>query len=296
MSPEPRILVIGHSGQVARALVERAQALRLSLIALGRPELDLGDPTSLARAIGELQPNLIVNAAAYTAVDLAETEERRAFAVNADGAANVAKAAGARPLIHISTDYVFDGQKRTPYVEDDPTSPLNVYGRSKLAGEAAVLKVQPGAIIVRTSWVFSPFGSNFVKTMLKLAESRDLVRVVDDQIGSPTSALDLADAILAIARQGILTGDKAGLYHLANGGETTWFGFAEAIFANLRQRGQRTSKLHPITTADYPTPAKRPRNSRLACDKADSVFRVRLPPWQAGLARCMDRLLSPLPS
>jgi dTDP-4-dehydrorhamnose reductase len=194
------------------------------------------------------------------------------------------------PFIHVSTDYVFDGRKEAPYREEDVPSPLGAYGRSKLEGEAAVRAACPAAVILRTSWVYSPYGQNFVTTMLRLAETHDTVRVVDDQHGAPTAAADLAGAILDLAER--LTGDPGtgGVYHLAGAGETTWRGFAAAIFAGWARRGHRVPRLEAITTAQYPTPAHRPANSRLDCSKIARVFGLRLPPWQTSLERCLDEL------
>ena len=188
------------------------------------------------------------------------------------------------PFIHVSTDYVFDGNKTTPYQEDDRPSPLGIYGRSKRDGEIAVLDSYSAAVVVRTSWVYSPFGHNFVKTMLRLAETRDHIRVVDDQYGAPTSARDLAQAIIEIVEQieGRPDNDLGGIYHLTAAGKTTWYGFAEAIFAGWASRGRRIPTLKAITTADYPTPARRPANSQLDCSKAARVFGVRLPHWRQG--------------
>jgi dTDP-4-dehydrorhamnose reductase len=235
-----------------------------------------------------------VNAAAYTFVDGAESEPDRAFGVNRDGAARLAAAAAKLeiPFIHVSTDYVFDGCKASPYREDDVVSPLSIYGRSKLEGEIAVRNAYPDSLVIRTSWIFSPFGQNFVKTMLNLAETRDVVRVVDDQRGAPTAARDLAGAILAILEQTVGNQDssRAGVYHLASAGETTWYGFAAAIYAGWARRGRHVPALKPITTVDYPTPARRPANSRLDCSKIERIFGIRLPLWHQSLERCLDEL------
>ncbi|MBO0765587.1 MAG: dTDP-4-dehydrorhamnose reductase [Hyphomicrobiaceae bacterium] len=292
MSGEPPILVAGCAGQLARCLAEAAVRNGVRLVALGRPNLDISDAGSIARTVAAIRPSLIVNAAAYTAVDKAESEPLRAFAINRDGPARLAAAAEAAriPFIHISTDYVFDGRKPTPYCEDDPTAPLGIYGLSKLEGEAAVVEACPSVLVLRTSWVYSPYGQNFVTTMLRLAETRTKVRVVADQHGAPTAAADIAAAVLALAPE-LLTGrGSGGLYHLAAEGSTTWHGFAAAIFAGWRARGRPVPDLEPIATAEYPTPAKRPANSQLDCSRIARDFGIRLPPWQQSLAACLDAL------
>jgi dTDP-4-dehydrorhamnose reductase len=296
MAAQP-ILVAGKTGQLARCLAAEARRRDSALVALGRPELDLTGAESIAHVVAAHAPRAIVNAAAYTAVDKAEAEPALAMAVNRDGAEALAVAAARRgvPFIHVSTDYVFDGRNQAPYREDDVPCPLGAYGRSKLEGEAAVRAAYPAAVILRTSWVYSPFGQNFVATMLRLAATREKVQVVDDQHGAPTAAGDLARAILDLIEQ--LTAPQAadrigGLYHLTNAGETTWYGFAGAIFAGWARRGHRVPALEPITTAQYPTPARRPANSRLDCGKIARVFGLRLPPWQTSLERCLDELAS----
>src|SRR5262245_6408165 len=266
------ILVAGRSGQLARCLVEAADQRGIRMVAIGRPELDVEDPTSVDRIARAVDPSAMVNAAAYTAVDRAESEPERAFAVNRDGAEHVALEAQRRgiPLIHMSTDYVFDGQKSSPYIEEDPVAPLAVYGRSKLEGETVVLKACPAALVLRTSWVYSPFGHNFVKSMLRLAKTRDHVRVVEDQTGSPPAADDLANAVLDILGRlgGEGFGSRAGVYHLAAQGETTWHGFASAIFAGWARRGgSQVKKLIAIKSAEFAACARRPANSRLDCSK-----------------------------
>jgi dTDP-4-dehydrorhamnose reductase len=248
----------------------------------------------LKAVAGEALP---VYGAAYTAVDKAEAEPTLAMAVNRDGAGALAAAAARLgvPFIHVSTDYVFDGRKDAPCREEDAPYPLGAYGRSKLEGEAAVRAACPAGIILRTSWVYSPFGQNFVATMLRLAATREKVQVVDDQHGAPTAAGDLAAAILALvelAAQRPADRTTGGIYHLTNAGETTWYGFAVAIFAGWAQRGHRVPLLEPITTAQYPTPARRPANSRLDCSKIARAFGLRLPPWQSSLERCLDELAS----
>jgi dTDP-4-dehydrorhamnose reductase len=294
---EKPILVAGNSGQLARCLRDLAFLRNVPMVAVGRPELDLENGEGIDRVTAAVEPSAIVNAAAYTAVDRAEAEPERAFAVNCDGAALLAEAAARRgiPFIQISTDYVFDGSKRSPYREDDLTAPLNVYGASKLASEAAVLRACPGAAVIRTSWVYSPYDNYFVRTMLKLSETQAVVRVVQDQYGAPTSAADLAAATLAIVERLRSTNGsgEAGVYHLAGDGETSWHGFAAAIFASLARRGRRVPKLQAITAAEYPTPARRPKNSCLDSSKAERIFGVRLPPWLSSLEECLDRLEMP---
>jgi dTDP-4-dehydrorhamnose reductase len=266
------------------------------LVSLGRPELDLERDDDLSEAIAAVSPVAIVNAAAYTAVDRAEAEPERAYRVNRDAAGRMAALARKQgvPFIHVSTDYVFDGRKRSPYREDDQTGPLNVYGRSKLEGEAAVLAADPDAIVVRTAWVYSPYGQNFVRNMLRLAATQPTVRVVNDQYGSPTSASDLADAILTIVPQARDARDSVGgIYHLTAQGEANWHGFAAAIFAQLARHGLPVPDLEAITTDDYPTPARRPANSRLDCSRAAQVFGIELPHWRPSLERCLASVLAP---
>jgi dTDP-4-dehydrorhamnose reductase len=288
------ILVAGRNGQLAICLAELARARQVPLVCLGRPELDIADAASISRAVAAVKPRAVVNAAGYTAVDKAESEPERAYAINRDGAARLAQAAKASgiPFIHISTDYVFDGRKGVPYREDDPPGPLSVYGRSKLEGEQAVAAEHPAPVILRTSWLYSSHGQNFVRTMLRLARTRDLVRVVDDQHGSPTSAAEIAAAILALAGRlsAPLDPGRAGVYHLAGAGEATWHAFAAAIFSFWQERGHRVPKLEPIPTREFPTPARRPADSRLDCSKIERSFGVTLPHWRHSLARCLDEL------
>ena len=295
----PAILVAGKSGQLARSLVDVAHTRKLSLVAFGRPDLDIEDADAVERAIAANAPSAVVNAAGYTAVDQAEAEPARALAINCDAAARLASAAHRRrlPFIHISSDYVFDGAKPTPYVETDAANPLSAYGRSKLAGEAAVLNAHPGALVLRTSWLYSRYGHNFLNTMLRLAQTKDaagasVVRVVDDQQGAPTSARDLAGAILDLiaALTGAEAADRGGIYQLTAGGVTTWHGFAAAIFAGLQRRGYRVPALRPISTADYPSPARRPANSRLDCGKIERSFGIALPVWSRALDLCLDEV------
>jgi dTDP-4-dehydrorhamnose reductase len=270
---------------------------RVEIVVLGRPALDLSDRDSVRRALAATPCDAIVNAAAYTAVDKAEAEPEVAMRVNAEGAGHVAEVAARLgvPLLQLSTDYVFDGAGARPYVETDPTGPTGAYGRSKLEGERRVLAEQPNSAILRTAWVYSPFGANFVRTMLRLGETREEVGVVTDQHGNPTSALDIADALVAIAAR--LVGDPApelrGVFHMTGAGEASWADFAEAIFAEAQKHGRPPVRVKRIATSDYPTPAKRPANSRLVCSKLARVHGVALPHWRASLAHCVARLLSP---
>jgi dTDP-4-dehydrorhamnose reductase len=289
------ILITGRNGQVARCLQELAAVRRVAVVALGRRDLDLELHEGVENVMAAVAPSVIINAAAYTAVDQAESQQGSAFSINRDGAAALASAAARMniPFVHLSTDFIFDGRKQDPYVESDVPAPLNVYGASKLAGEIAVLSECPFATVIRSAWIYSPYGTNFVRTMQRLAETRPIVRVVDDQRGNPTSAFDLAAAVLQIAQrsQSVDCGATAGIYHLASEGEATWHGFAAAIFDGLGRRGLRIPRLEPISTEEYPTPARRPRNSRLNSSKAEQVFGIRLPPWRRSLEACLDQLV-----
>jgi dTDP-4-dehydrorhamnose reductase len=286
-----RILVLGRTGQVALSLQEVATASPgVELLALGRPQIDFEDSSTMGDVISAARPDLVVNAAAYTAVDKAEQDADRAFAINCHGA-GAAAAATARlgvPFIHLSTDYVYSGDKDSPYLEDDPTGPLGVYGRSKLAGELRVRDEHPSPLILRTSWVYSPFGANFVKTMLRLATDRPVLSVVDDQTGSPTSALGIASAILRIAPD-LSVG---GTYHLCGGGETTWCGFARHIFTTSQMLGGPSAEVRAITTQDYPTAATRPANSRMSMDAFSTRFGFRPDAWQMELETVLEKLLA----
>ncbi|QTN98425.1 dTDP-4-dehydrorhamnose reductase [Brucella sp. 458] len=291
-----KIVVTGREGQVVQSLLEKAaQRADLEVIALGRPELDLTKPDTVRGAIEAIKPDLVVSAAAYTAVDLAEDEQELAFAVNAIGAEAIAEAAKncGVPVIHLSTDYVFAGDANEPYAETDVTGPRSVYGRSKLEGERLVAHANPRHIILRTAWIYSPFGKNFVKTMLKLAETRDALSVVSDQWGNPTSALDIADAIIQVADHLAATPDFSayGVYHLVGAGDTNWSGFARAIFDESARLGGPTATVTDIATADYPTKAARPMNSRLSTEKFQAAFGWSPPHWEASLVQVMKRLL-----
>lgn len=278
-----RLAVTGKNGQVVSALQALASA-ELEIVALGRPELDLAQPETVLTALREAKPDVVISAAAYTAVDKAESEPDIAFAVNRDGARAVAHAASdlGIPIIHLSTDYVFDGTKATAYVESDPTGPTSIYGRSKLEGERAVSEATDNYAVLRTAWVYSEYGNNFVKTMLRLSENRDELNVVADQFGCPTSANDIATAIVTIARK--LAEDSSarlrGVFHLSGTGETNWANFAKQIFAFSAENGGKSMIVNDITTQQYPTPARRPASSRLDCSKLEEVYGIRLPSWQ----------------
>jgi len=281
-----RIAVTGAQGQVARALQD-LHAEGVTLIALARPDLDLAEPQTIAPALRAAAPNVVINAAAYTAVDKAESDKEAAFAVNEAGARAAAEAAAAldAPLIQLSTDYVFDGRKRAPYVETDPPCPLNAYGASKLAGERAVAGAHPRHAIVRLSWVHAPYGANFVRTMLRLAETREEIAVVADQIGRPMAAAHIAGALIAIARNlaGAPGARHFGMFHLGGDGQASWADFAEAIFAASAARGGPSARVRRITAAEYPTPAARPAFGVLDGARLEAAHGVRLPDWRIGL-------------
>lgn len=293
-----RIYVIGSEGQVARSLREAASRHGDIVCGCGhRPDIDILNLASIQAALERFRPDIVVNPAAYTAVDRAEDEPDLAFAANRDGAGIVAMAAAKldAPIIHFSTDYVFDGLKPSAYVETDAVAPQGVYGQSKLAGEKLVAAANPDHLILRTSWIYAPFGNNFVRTMLRIGEERDVIRVVDDQIGCPTYAPDIADAVLTISRRVCSVMDRAkysGIYHLAGPDEVTWWGFARAVFDGSAARGGRAVRVDPISSFEYPTRATRPANSRLAMGKLASDFGVRLPAMESSLANCLDRLFS----
>lgn len=265
------------------------------VVALGRPQLDLRYSEGIEAALRQAQPNVIVSAAAYTAVDRAETDESEAHVINAVAPGLIAAAAAQLdiPVIHLSTDYVFDGKKSEPYLESDSVSPTSVYGHTKLAGEHAVAQATTNHVILRTAWVYSPFGRNFLKTMLQLGESRDQINVVDDQIGNPTSALDIADAILAVA-DNLLANDAAdfrGIFHMAGAGAASWADFASEIFSASRNCGGPAAIVKRIPSSAYPTPARRPSNSRLDCSKLERTHGVRLEGWKNSTAKTVIRLV-----
>lgn len=292
-----RIVVTGSEGQVAKSLVERARSLEgLDLIALGRPRLDLADLSSIAAVLTSESPDAIVSAAAYTAVDKAEEDHEEAFKVNGDAAGEIARVAAALdiPLVHISTDYVFDGQKKGAYTERDITAPTGVYGHSKLLGEQAVREQTQNYAILRTAWVYSPFGKNFLLTMLRLAKDRNVISVVDDQIGNPTCALDLAGAILAVTRD-LISSDAPefrGVFHAAGSGSASWADFASYIFEVSKRYGGPFAEVRRIRTSDYPTPARRPSNSRLACTELERAHGITLPFWKQSTEMIVRRVLT----
>jgi dTDP-4-dehydrorhamnose reductase len=293
--PRIRIAVTGTHGQIARSLVERSAATACDVVCLGRPTLDLAKPDTIDTALAAVTADVIVSAAAYTDVSKAEAESDLAELINAQAPGLLAARANALgiPLIHLSTDYVFDGTKRDPYVESDTIRPINAYGRSKANGERAVATAHSRHVILRTSWVYSPFNRNFVRTMLELARKQSEVRVVADQVGSPTAAADIADGVLTVARN-LIEGrgeDRYGTFHLTADGIANWAEFATAIFAASAARGGPSARVVPIASAEYQTPARRPENSRLDCTKISRVHGVSLPHWQSSLGPCVGRIL-----
>ena len=278
-----RVLVFGKTGQVARELQRYG-----NVIALGRDAADLNDPAACAEIIARAEADAVINAAAYTAVDQAETDTKEAYKVNSEAPTAMAKAAAKRgiPFVHISTDYIFDGTDDTPWSEEDCSGPRSVYGASKLAGEQGVMNAGGTHAILRTSWVVSAHGNNFVKTMLRLGAGRDALTIVADQIGGPTPARDIAGAVMEIARQLVDEPSKSGTYHFAGKPDVSWADFAREIFtqANL------TCAVTDIPSSDYPTPAARPMNSRLNCSKLATVFDINRPDWRVGLADILSDL------
>jgi dTDP-4-dehydrorhamnose reductase len=286
--------VVGQSGQVASALAGLSAIEPYQIVCAGRPGLDLAKPDTLTHTVDHTNPCMIINAAAYTAVDKAEEEPEQAFAINAEGPERLALLCADRgvPLIHLSTDYVFDGAATRPYREDDPIAPLGVYGASKAAGEDAVRQCHTRHVIIRTAWVYSTTGQNFLRTMLRLGAEREELGIVDDQRGTPTYAVDIAQALSGIATQILERGGSAdwGTYHLTNTGETTWYGFAREVFRLSAAGGSAVPRLRPIATEDYPTPARRPACSILDGTKLRDTFGVSMPSWQDGVRRCMEAL------
>jgi dTDP-4-dehydrorhamnose reductase len=281
-----KVLVLGSGGQVGHELCRLAWPAGYGIATFDRDEVDIAEREAVFAAVARECPDIVINAAAYTAVDRAESEPEIAWATNCTGAANLAAAChhAAIPLIHLSTDYVFDGGKAGPYGEDDPVAPLGVYGRSKEAGDRAVRGALAQHVILRTAWLYSAHGHNFVRTMLRLADERPSLRVVADQIGSPTSAADIAAAIAAVVEQ-LNAGTKSwGTYHFAGRGAVSWHGFAEAIFALAAPWRGPPPLVEAITTADYPTAARRPANSVLDCRRIGEAFGIVPRPWREALA------------
>jgi dTDP-4-dehydrorhamnose reductase len=265
----------------------------IDLVALGRDQLDLEEHGRASEAVAQLRPDIVINAAAYTAVDQAEDEPKRAFRINASAAGELAAAAArvGAPIIQVSTDYVFDGTREGPYDETVEPNPLSVYGKSKLEGEEQVRNSNPRHLIIRTAWVYSPFGRNFVKTMISAAQKQSNLSVVDDQCGSPSSALALADGILRIL-EALRARDREldQVYHLAGTGSASWFQFAREIMDQCKKHGLRAADVQPISTRDWRTKAVRPRNSVLDSRKFEQDFGFAMPPWQESLASVMERL------
>ena len=290
-----RVLVLGAKGQLGWELCRRGDEQGFDILAFDLPELDITDPTAVKRVVTQSGASVVINAAAYTAVDQAESEPELAFAVNRDGPIYIAStcAEAGIPLIHVSTDYVFDGCKKGPYFETDPACPLGVYGKSKAAGEMKIREHLQEHIILRTAWLYGVHGNNFVKTMVRLGREKRSLRVVDDQYGCPTFAADLAEAILAVSAQ--IGGGRDiiwGMYHYCGKGVTTWHGFAERIFELARKHVPlELERIEPISTVEYPTPAKRPANSVLGCLKITKHFNITPRPWQESLADMIASIL-----
>ena len=286
------ILVFGSGGQLGQELTETADRAGVALKGLTRAAIDIADRASVDKALRDIRPSLVVNAAAYTKVDRAESEAEEAFRANSTGPETLAMACAATglPLVHISTDYVFDGTKTGAYHEGDPTAPLGVYGRSKAAGEEAVRRHLAQHVILRTSWVYGAYGANFLKTVLRLAGERDELRIVADQRGCPTSTADLAEGILAVARR--LRGDHPpyGTYHFAGSGATTWHGFASRIVEAQGAYTGRLPRVLPITTKEYPTPASRPANSELDSSLFARTFEYTARPWAEAVDQTVKQL------
>lgn len=291
-----KVLVTGADGQLGRELVRLGRSVDFEVHGLNRQQLDITNKNQIQQIFASISPSMVINAAAYTHVDRAENESDLAYAVNKDGPAYLARycANNQLTLIHVSTDYVFDGTKGRPYRESDPISPLGVYGRSKAQGETAIRSILPNHIIVRTAWLYGVYGNNFVKTILKLAAEKSALRVVADQFGSPTSAEDLANALLTIIKK-IKDDEKNdwGTYHYCCKGITTWHGLAERIIALAAPHAALKSRqVEAITTAEWPTPAKRPPYSALNCARINSQFGIEPEPWQQSLKHTIDRIFS----
>lgn len=286
-----KVLVTGSQGQVGRELLRLAHDFDVEAVGVNHDKLDITDQAAVQTFISEEQPDAVINAAAYTAVDKAEDDADAAYAVNATAVGYLAQACAdlGIPLVHISTDYVFDGSKQGAYTEEDAVSPLGVYGETKLAGEAEVQKYCTKHYVLRTSWVFSAHGNNFVKTMLRLGKEREQLGIVADQYGKPTSASEIARVIYQV-----LKSDKQtwGIYHMAQPEVTSWHGFAQVVFDEAKQQGMQLAihDVQAIATKDYPTPAKRPANSVLDCSKLEQAFGLNIKPWTASLSEVMKEL------
>ncbi len=292
-----KILVTGGNGQVGWELNRQGRQSKHKMVAMDRQGLDISSADDIARVFAEVKPDLVINAAAYTAVDKAETESELAFAINRDAVASLARACKKQgiPLFHISTDYVFDGTKDKPYRESDPVAPLGVYGQSKLEGEQLVEKLLDQFIILRTAWVFGLHGHNFVKTILRVAKERDALNVVNDQLGGPTSAAGIAATLLSLADQYQSEGELAwGIYHYSGAPFTSWHGFASEIIRLGNKYGliDHPVTVNPIPTEQYPTPAARPKNSRLSCGLLEQTFGIQADDWQVDLAAMVKSLAS----
>ncbi len=291
------VLVTGASGQLGHALTQHANNLNINFQGHDRASLDITDKEVVKRMVLSTKPDVVINAAAYTAVDKAESDVETAYAINRDGPLNLALVCAQLgvPLIHVSTDYVFDGAKRTPYRETDSTSPLGVYGASKFAGEEAIRETYEHHIILRTAWLYGVHGKNFVKTMLRLSESQDTLRVVNDQHGSPTFADDLAAGILEIASRLInkdIPVNGFGTFHSANAGQTTWQEFAQKIMELAEPTTGKKPIVNGIATSEYPTPAQRPENSVLDCSKLSETYGVTLRLWDQALKDMLGKILT----
>ncbi|HEY8385295.1 MAG TPA: dTDP-4-dehydrorhamnose reductase, partial [Porticoccaceae bacterium] len=289
-----RVLITGARGQVGHELLRRAPS-GFEVMGLGSSELDIGDAGSVESTLRQLRPRLIINAAAYTAVDKAESEPEQAYRVNRDGVANLARAAAeiGAPILHISTDYVFAGDAQQPYLETDPTAPSGVYGASKLAGEQVLAEIHPRHLALRTSWVFGAHGNNFVKTMLRLGRERDKLGVVADQHGGPTPADSIADALWQLASSYRSQGNlQWGIYHFSGAPACSWHDFAVEIFRQAGQMGllERLPRVDAISTSDYPTPARRPAWSVLSCSRLEADHGIGQPDWREGLRRVLEEL------
>jgi len=295
-----KIIVIGHRGMLARELLPCLARAGFTVTGLGRTEIDITQAISVRQVLTETQPAILINAAAYTAVDQAESEPDVAFAVNRDGVAHLAAVCRdiGIPLLHVSTDYIFDGSASHPYCEDDLAAPLGVYGQSKWEGEDAVRNCHPEHVIVRTAWLYGRHGHNFVKTMLRLARERDRLQVVDDQYGCPTWSRDLAETLVSMCQRIVQSKDFIpwGTYHFCGAGQTTWYDFARAIIGEARAfEPLRVQEVVPISTTSYPTPAKRPSYSVLNCSKAQAVFGITPRPWWESLHNCIQEFYTCTP-